>query len=50
MSSFDELAARLIERARLLGEAVAAARRAARADPASVWRDPALLWPLLTKE
>ncbi|MFM5954292.1 MAG: hypothetical protein ACKOPE_08320 [Novosphingobium sp.] len=48
-SNFDALAARLIERARLLGEAAALSARAARRDPARVWREPRLLWPLFTK-
>lgn len=48
--SFDALAARLIERARLLGEAAAQTARSARRDPASAWRDARLLWPTFTKD
>lgn len=46
---FDGLAARLIENARLIGEARAAERRLARQDPAARWRRSGLLWPLFTK-
>lgn len=46
---FEELAARLIERARTLAEARLAERRLARTDPAARWRRAALLWPTFTK-
>jgi hypothetical protein len=49
-ASFDALAARLMERARLLGEAAADTARAARRNPADVWRNARLLWPNFTKE
>lgn len=49
MSAFDPIAARLIERARQLAAARAAALRLVQADPAARWRQPALLWPLFTK-
>jgi hypothetical protein len=49
-ASFDALAARLIERARLLGEAAAETVRNTRRDPASAWRKARLLWPSFTKE
>ena len=45
--SFDALTARLIERARLLGEAAA---ETARHDPVRAWRNARLLWPNFTKE
>ena len=48
-ANFDALAARLIERARLLGEAAAETARAAGRDPARVWRNARLLWPTFTK-
>jgi hypothetical protein len=48
-ASFDALAARLIERARLVGETAAEAARTARLDPAKVWRNARLLWPTFTK-
>jgi hypothetical protein len=44
-ANFDALAARLIERARLLGEAAAETARTMRRDPASAWRNARLLWP-----
>ena len=47
--NFEALAARLIEKARLLGEARVAERRLARSDPAARWRRPGLVWPLFTK-
>lgn len=47
--NFAALAARLIEQARLLGEARAADRRLALKDPAARWRRPGLVWPLFTK-
>jgi hypothetical protein len=47
--NFQALAARLIEKARVLGEARAAERRLARSDPAARWRRPGLVWPLFTK-
>ena len=47
--SFDALAARLIERARLLGEVATETARIARRDPARVWRIARLLWPTFTK-
>jgi hypothetical protein len=49
-ASFDALAARLIERARLAGEAAAETARTARRDPAQVWRNARLLWPTFTKD
>lgn len=49
-ASFDALAARLIERARLLGEAAAETARTARHDPVRAWRNARLLWPNFTKE
>lgn len=48
-AAFDALAVRLIEQARLLGEAAAQAARTARSDPAAAWRNAALLWPTFTK-
>lgn len=47
--TFEGLAARLIDKARLLGEARAAERRLARSDPAARWRRSGLIWPLFTK-
>jgi hypothetical protein len=47
-SNFAALAARLVERARMLGEAHAARRRLAPGDPAR-WRRAAWLWPQFTK-
>ena len=41
--------ARLVGRARLLGETAAEQRRLAATDPARRWRRAALLWPLFTK-
>ena len=41
--------ARLVGRARQLGEATAEERRLAATDAARRWRRPALLWPLFTK-
>lgn len=49
-ASFDALAARLIERAQLLGETAAETARTMRRDPASAWRNARLLWPNFTKE
>jgi hypothetical protein len=49
-ANFDALAARLIERARIVGEAAAETARTMRPDPASVWRNARLLWPNFTKE
>lgn len=43
-SAFDAVAARLIARARRLGEAAARTRR----DPVRAWRDARLVWPLFT--
>ncbi len=48
-SPFDGLAARLLERARLIGEAAALTTRTTRRDPARAWRDARLLWPTFTK-
>ena len=48
-SSFDALAARLIDHARALAEARASARTLAASDPALPWRRPGLVWPLFTK-
>ncbi|MFM5918212.1 MAG: hypothetical protein ACKOOL_11865 [Novosphingobium sp.] len=47
--SFSELAARLVEQARLIAESRAQERRLARTDPAARWRKAALLWPQFTK-
>ena len=47
-SNFAALAARLIERARLAGEARAHERRLAPRDPAR-WRSAKWLWPQFTK-
>lgn len=47
--NFAALAARLLEKARLLGEARATEHRLARSDPAACWRRPGLIWPLFTK-
>ncbi|HOB13728.1 MAG TPA: hypothetical protein PK680_02800 [Novosphingobium sp.] len=44
-SPFAAIVPRLIDRARLLGEATAKARR----DPTRAWRDARLVWPLFTK-
>ena len=49
-ANFDALAARLIERARIVGEAAAETARTMRRDPASAWRNARLLWPNFTKE
>lgn len=46
LSAFDALAARLIQRARQLGEAAAQRKR----DPARAWRDARLVWPLFNKD
>lgn len=46
---FAGLAARLIDRARLLGEAEAERMALARRDDPRRWRKAALLWPLFTK-
>ena len=46
LSAFDSLALRLIDRARLLGEAAALRRR----DPVRAWRDARLVWPLFSKD
>lgn len=48
-ASFEALAARLIERARLAGETATETARTARRDPARVWRSARLLWPTFTK-
>ncbi len=49
LHNFEVVAARLLEKARLLGEAHAAERRLARSDPVTRWRRPGLIWPLFTK-
>ncbi len=46
LPAFDAMAARLIDRARQLGEAAARRRR----DPVRAWRDARLVWPLFNKD
>lgn len=46
LPAFDALALRLIDRARLLGEAHALRRR----DPVRAWRNARLVWPLFNKD
>lgn len=48
-SNFAAVAARLLERARLLGEARVRTIELARSDPARRWRETGLIWPLFTK-
>lgn len=45
-ATFDTIAARLIARARVLGEAAARTRR----DSTRAWRDARLVWPLFGKD
>lgn len=47
--NFEAVAARLLEKARILGEARAAEHRLALGNPAVRWRRPGLVWPLFTK-
>lgn len=47
--TFEDLAARLIDQARQLGEERAAEARLTLTDPALRWRRARLLWPLFTK-
>lgn len=46
LAAFDALTLRLIDHARLLGEAAAQRLR----DPVRSWRNPRLIWPLFSKE
>ena len=46
LPAFDALAARLIGKARLLGEAAAQRQR----DPVRSWRNARLVWPLFSKD